>query len=391
MIKFLLLAYLLIALFIRIPDQLRAKQEIQDMQDSIQNVFDEMAVNDCLVLKESENIIRFGEETDRAQGYIGMAYKGMDFDSVCIEKKSNIYSIIKKSLAEETDIGRAAPLFISFTIYDESGDRSNSHIRGEIEFIYYEKLDKLYIWGEKGEMSWEEVEGYRDYLLHDIILGSYLELGKSRFSMGGLGEFELIDYLMPYEYCGMPEKELERVYDEEQGVAYTTWLDIGGMLCVQQDILRENIGLHGSVTMNDIPSMVTDEVFGRDTGCSRFAVQQDGKECELSDLVRIDDAFIGWMKSSGQAEGDLQRISPDRESGSRKTQQMLRECPPDKAKEALEGCEFYIEPGYLHIRFPYWDYEAGEPGFMRNGDSLWKGWLTMRTDDMERFLKVGKW
>ena len=105
MIKFFLLAYLLIALFIRIPDQLRAKQEIQDMQDSIQNVFDEMAVNDCLVLKESENIIRFGEETDRAQGYIGMAYKGMDFDSVCIEKKSNIYSIIKKSLAEETDIG----------------------------------------------------------------------------------------------------------------------------------------------------------------------------------------------------------------------------------------------------------------------------------------------
>ena len=387
MIKFLLLAYLLIALFIRIPDQLRAKQEIQDMQDSIQNVFDEMAVNDCLVLKESENITRFGEETDRIQGYIGMQYNETAHDSVYGQTAGNIHSHLRKDTGEPTGIGRNAPLYITFYIYDEN---DSQHIRGEIEFIYYEKLDKLYIWGEKGEMSWEEVEGYRDYLLHDIILGSYLELGKSRFSMGGLGEFELIDYLMPYEYCGMPEKELERVYDEEQGVAYTTWLDIGGMLCVQQDISYDNVFVEG-FDFGRIPSMVTDEVFGRDTGCSRFAVQQDGKECELSDLVRIDDAFIGWMKSSGQAEGDLQRISPDRESGSRKTQQMLRECPPDKAKEALEGCEFYIEPGYLHIRFPYWDYEAGEPGFIRNGDSLWKGWLTMRTDDMERFLKVGKW
>ena len=67
------------------------------------------------------------------------------------------------------------------------------------------------------------------------------------------------------------------------------------------------------------------------------------------------------------------------------------ELPGRADADGIEHCEFYIEPGYLHVRLPYWDYELKEPGFVRNGDDLWRGWLTMKIGDVERFLKVEKW
>ena len=70
---------------------------------------------------------------------------------------------------------------------------------------------------------------------------------------------------------------------------------------------------------------------------------------------------------------------------------MLQNFPEEQMRAVLENCEFYIEPGYLHIRLPYWDYERKEPGFVMNGEDLWRGWLTMKTDDIEGFLKVEKW
>ena len=70
---------------------------------------------------------------------------------------------------------------------------------------------------------------------------------------------------------------------------------------------------------------------------------------------------------------------------------MLQNFPEEQMQTVLEHCEFYIEPGYLHVRFPYWDYELKEPEFVRNGNDLWRGWLTMKIGDVERFLKVEKW
>ena len=207
--------------------------------------------------------------------------------------------------------------------------------------------------------------------------------------MDNLGEFEIIDYLMPYEYCGMPDREVKRTEADEQGVSYTTWLETDSMLCIQQTIRHDDRRIWGTLYRH--PVMLTDEIFGRDTGTSRFAVQIDGKNCELSDLIEINDDFIEWMKNSGQADGNLLRISPDWKTGCRKTKKMLKNFPEEQMQTVLENCEFYIEPGYLHIRFPYWDYEAVKPAFVKNGNDLWRGWLTVKTDDIERFLKVEKW
>ncbi len=358
----------------------------QSQRESVQNVFDEMVMNKAELLRKSANICNFKDYSPH-EYYVRMEYKHI---------KGNISSDILYYYVDSSELTKAAPLYIRFDIYDEAGE-----MVGGFNFAYYESVKKLYIYrgyavGTKkdGTMSWEELEDYKDYFLYDVIIGSYLDNGMSWFSMDNLGEFEIIDYRMPYEYCGMPDREVERTEADEQGVSYTTWLETDRILCIQQTIQQEvqydNERLIHMV-LGNIPFMLTDEVFGRYTGASRFVVQIDGKDCELSDLIEINDDFIEWMKSSGQAEGNLLRISPDWKTGCRKTKKMLKNFPEEQMKTVLENCEFYIEPGYLHIRFPYWDYEAEEPAFVKNGNDLWRGWLTVKTDDIERFLKVEKW
>ena len=344
-----------------------------------QNVFDEMIMNDARLLRKSANICNFKSQRPYFR-YFTMEYKDIN---------GNISSKIFIPFSSLAGLSVDAPLYMTFVPHDEDGNAL-----GVISFAYYEKVNKLYIYNrytiDRVEpMALEELEAYKDYLLYDVVIGSYLDNGKSRFSMDNLGEFEIIDYLMPYEYCGMPDREVKRTEVDEQGVSYTTWLETDSMLCIQQTIQHDDRRIWGTLYRH--PVMLTDEIFGRDTGASRFVVQIDGKNCELSDLIEIDDDFIKWMKNSGQMEGNLLRISPDRETGCRKTQLMLQNFPEEQMRTVLEHCEFYIEPGYLHVRFPYWDYELKEPGFVRNGDDLWRGWLTMKIGDMERFLKVEKW
>ncbi len=354
----------------------------QSKRESVQNVFDEMVMNKAELLRKSANICNFQDYSPH-EYYVRMEYKHI---------KGNISSSIFFYYYDASGLTKAAPLYIWFGIYDKEGN-----ILDSIRFAYYERVNKLYIYsaiGTEETLSWEELEAYKDYLLYDVIIGSYLDNRMSWFSMDNLGEFEIIDYLMPYEYCGMPDREAERTEVDEQGVSYTTWLETDRMLCIQQTIQQEvqydaERLIH--MVLGDIPFMLTDEVFGRYTGASRFVVQIDGKDCELSDLIEINDDFIEWMKYSGQADGNLLRISPDWKTGCRKTKKMLKHFPEEEMKTVLENCEFYIEPGYLHIRFPYWDYEAEEPAFVKNGNDLWRGWLTVKTDDIERFLKVEKW
>lgn len=369
-------------IFIKIIDKFKPDRPID-------NVFDEMVVNDARALRNSTNICNVKSYRPH-ENYMRMEYKDID---------ENMSATIWIHFNDSSGLTRNAPLYISCSVHDEAENKSEV-----IRFVYYEKVNKLYIYGfynidGREPMSWEKLESYKNYLLYDLIIGSHLDNGRSRFSMDNLGEFEIIDYLIPYEYCGMPGRAVSKTEVDEQGVSYITWLDTGSLLCIQQKIqhelqqeIKHDNDKHGLYSiLGNVPFMLTDEVFGRYTGVSRFVVQIDGKDCELPDLIEINDDFIEWLKNSGQAEGNLHKTSPNRETGSIKTRQMLQNFPEEQMRAVLENCEFYIEPGYLHIRLPYWDYELKEPGFVRNGEDLWRGWLTMKADDIERFLKVEKW
>ena len=364
-------------IFIKIIDRIGPDRPVQ-------NVFDEMVVNDARTLRNSANICNF-KDYGPYEYYMRMEYKNIE---------ENISSEIWFYYYDSSGLTKAAPLYILFSVFDEAENNA-----AKIRFVYYDKFNKLYIYAfnnidDEQTMSWEELESYKNHLLYDIVIGSYLDNGNSKFSMDNLGEFEIIDYLIPYEYCGMPESEVSRTEVDEQGVSYITWLDTGSLLCIQQKIQQEiqyDSKRFCHVVLGSIPFMITDEILGRYAGVSRFVVQIDGKDCALSDLIEIDDDFIEWVKNSGQAQGNLHKTSTDRETGCIKTQQMLQNFPEEQMQAVLENCEFYIEPGYLHIRLPYWDYELKEPGFVMNGEDLWRGWLTMKTDDIEGFLKVEKW
>ncbi|MDE7339660.1 MAG: hypothetical protein K2N80_03740 [Lachnospiraceae bacterium] len=354
------------------------KQYMKELSQ-VQNVFDEMMANDAAALQYSANIWNIKNERPHFR-YLRMEYKNVE---------GNISSDVFIPFGSRSGLYVDAPLYISFVPHDEEGNEL-----AVISFAYYQKVRKLYIYSRysvdvEEPLSWEELESYKDYLLHDVVIGSYLDNGWSRFSMDDLGDFEIIDYLMPYAYCGMPDREVDRTEVDEHGVSYIIWLKTDSMLCIQQEIQHDDRRVWG--TRLEHPLMLTDEIFGRDAGASRFAVQIDGRDCGLADLIEVNDDFIEWVKYSGQAVGNLQRISLDRETGCGETQQMLQNFPEEKMQAVLEHCEFYIEPGYLHVRFPYWDYESEEPAFVMNGNDLWRGWLTMRADDMERFLKVEKW
>ena len=204
-------------IFIKIIDRIGPDRPVQ-------NVFDEMIVNDARALRNSANICNV-ENHRPHESYMRMEYKDID---------ENISSGIWIYFSDSSGLTKAAPLYISFVANDEAENESEV-----ITFAYYERVNKLYIYSwysidERKPMPLEELESYKDYLLYDIIIGSYLDNGRSRFSMDNLGEFEIIDYLMPYEYCGMPDREVSSTEVNEQGVSYITWMDNNNMLCIQQ-------------------------------------------------------------------------------------------------------------------------------------------------------------
>ncbi len=116
------------------------------------------------------------------------------------------------------------------------------------------------------------------------------------------------------------------------------------------------------------------------------------KELQLDDILIIDDGFLQWLKTSGKANGNLTKSAYSIEEGCGRTKEMLRNCPAEKLEEALDGCEFYLEQGMLHLKLPYWNDGNGDTGWVSNGENeIWKSWLTIRTEDIEEFLKVGIW
>lgn len=116
------------------------------------------------------------------------------------------------------------------------------------------------------------------------------------------------------------------------------------------------------------------------------------KELQLNDILIMDDGFLQWLKSSGKVNGNLTKSAYSIEEGCERTKEMLRNCPAEKLEEALDGCEFYLEQGMLHLKLPYWNDGNGDTGWVSNGaNGVWKSWLTIRTEDIKEFLKVEKW
>lgn len=341
---------------------------------SIHNIFDEMTFDHGKGLKEAKNV---------------------DSDKWGDPHYNNLPGYIKSSIEfvqHSSDMGVGKFILFRFVIFMGGG------YKGDIIFAYNSSFDKLYIYSENA-LPIEDRERYRDYLLGEIITGGWIENGKSRYTEEYLGEFEIIDYLFPYEYCGTagngPVKEENVTYwDYEE--RHTVWLDNEEFLCIQQTS-QKSARYDRSFASNELyqnyDEQIMQESYGMDVGSTQFFVQRktDGSRCRFSDIVDTGPDFLAWLKTSGLAEGNLKKISGDRESGEKDTQEMLEICPEGEMAAVLENCEFYMEPGYLHFKFPYWNDTEGRQGWERNGNTLWRGWLTVRTEDIEGFLKTGRW
>lgn len=348
---------------------LRSKLNRDRKEQYIHNVFDEMTVNDCEGLKRAGNykVYRRG---------VPLAYVSIDSNKLS-EKVNSIQKFDWQGYTYGLGLGK----LVLFRFEIKEAD-----FEGDIIFAYNSSLDTLYIYSEN-TIPLEDREQYRDYLLGEIVVGGWLADGNSRYAEDYLGEFEIQDCLLPYEYCGLPankparEETIEHEYYTEQ---YFTWLDNDSLLCIQQNVDKP-YGLPGVY--------FAQRSYGTDVGSTRFFVQKKTDEslCSFSDIVSLDTGFIEWLKSSGKVSGNLKKISTDREAGERSTLEMLEGCPAGEMAAVLENCEFYMEPGYLHFKFPYWNGEKEEPGWERNGNGLWRNWLTVKTEDIEEFLEVEIW
>lgn len=128
--------------------------------------------------------------------------------------------------------------------------------------------------------------------------------------------------------------------------------------------------------------------------CCRYVLYDvtEQKELKLDDILTVDETFIRWLKTGKKVEGDLTKASYSMWEGREQTLDMLEHCPSKKLEEALTDCEFYLEPGLLHVKLPYWERKFFKSGWTLNGEGeIWKGWLTIRTEDIREFIKVEKW
>lgn len=386
-------------------------------ENAVNNIFDEMQINYCEGLRRAKNIRTLRMYNPPVVPSVPFEYKSLENDPII---SSSIDEYWPASIP-----GVETQLTYKFYIYDPEKGYSDG-----LQFTYRSDTETLYIfeyrnrptgglgeYGEKdeGALPLEELERYRDYFLYEVIIGEWMKSGESRYTMEDLGCFTIVDHTLPYEYCGSgcggvnPESITSEEHDHEgtrpRRESYLTWLDNGRLRCIQQKTEYDYWEEYPNVTgfrgeeiedtqyYEDKSWIIFTDYYRTDADSSRFVVQDKatGKICRLEDLVSMDGDFIRWLKESGQASGNLERTPESREAGEKDTLEMLGNCPEEKIREALAQAEFFIEPGYLHIRMPYWDYRAQEPDWVRNGNMVWKGWLTLRTEDIKGFLKTEPW
>lgn len=302
-----------------------------------------------------------------------------------------------------------------------------------IGVIYSAEHKKLYIYGdacmpegmqgmgyqERFEESmgaygvtWEEIEERKDAFLCKEILGEWLSGGGSAYTKDSLGELEVVDYLMPYGYCGTDgsewRRETEAIDEGHKGalgsrIKTTVWENGQGLFYRQTQRSRD----YG---YQDIVERIEADMGGFNTVSERITVEwkedkgneEDrdweyynsydnlwglfGEEKYLYDLAE-------WMKTSGKVSGNLTKLSYTREEGEVKTQEILEQYPLWTLRYILADTDFYIEGDELHIRLPYYDSEAEEPGWVENGKGkIWQGWVTVKISDIEvPIQEYGTW
>ncbi|MBD5493449.1 MAG: TipC family immunity protein [Lachnospiraceae bacterium] len=290
-----------------------------------------------------------------------------------------------------------------------------------IGIIYSMEYKKLYIYGdacmpeEIHDMSyqeyfeeclkeygitWEEVEDSKEDFICKYILGTWFTEYESGYTKDRLGELEVLDFLMPYEYCGKDNSEwitvTETVEEGYRGVfdgkvQYTAW-DVGNFLCRQTQKSRD-YGYHG------IMERIEADINGFNTVSEDIKVKwycksnrqyEDEQEYDsLADVFYLEcHEFVDWLQAGGEVKGNLTKLAYTREEGEAKTREMLKQCSGSKLFRNLEVADYYIAGNELNIRLAYYDYETENPDWVENGKGeLWQGWITVKIDDIREFLR----
>lgn len=280
-----------------------------------------------------------------------------------------------------------------------------------IGLVYSGQYRKLYIYGEaepdegaggqgyqewfencmeEQGISWAAMEDHKEDFICGEILDPWFEEKQGYFSKDRLGDLEIMDYLMPYEYCGMDVEILdEETVEEKYGdldickVKYKTYITWSLPLirkCVQES--RE-------YDYSNIMDRIEDDIKGISTVSERFLRWNiPYPEFEsVSGSITDWNGLIKYIRYSGRVKGNLTRLAYRREEGEKKTLKMLQHYTPQMIREAMTTGATYYDEDYLYVRFPYCDYQDTEPVWVGNGTGEpWQGWLAMEWDDISRFL-----
>lgn len=332
------------------------------------NVFDEMLERKYEVLKDAEHIMAGGYDAIR------MLWTVKEGTPLSI---GIIYSIEYKKLYIYGDA--CMPEDIRDMSYQE----------------YFEKCLKEY------GITWEEVEDSKEDFICKTILGKWFTEHKSSYTKDRLGKLEVLDFLMPYEYCGKDNSMWKTVTNTVkegysgafQGkVRYTVW-DAGNIRCRQIQRSRD-YGYH------DIMERIEADMNGFNTVSEEMEVKWDWNKKDsdedkqeyysLADICGLDCyKFVEWLHDGGRIEGNLTKLAYTREEGEEKTREMIKQCSKSDLHRLLEVADYYMTGDELNIRLVYYDYEAKNSDWMENGKGeLWQGWITVKIDDVREFLRV---
>ncbi len=330
-------------------------------QPEINNVFDEMVEKGYDVVERAEHVMAGGYDaikltysiSEEPYIYIGLIYS---------REYRKLYIYGDTDISEDADSGTYQEIF-------------EECLRAE-------------------GISWGEVEDCKEDFICRDILGTWFDSHNSSFSRDSLGDLEVIDYLMPYEYCGVDNEDqilkteiFEEGYQElfEGKVEYTIWNAPFEIQCIQQS---RDYGYR------NIMDRINADINGFDTTAEKFSVKWRSTSLPNSPLTGfIDesyhrDEFAHWLKYSGKIRGNLTKLAYSREEGEDQTIKMLRRCSERTLWRIIEECEFYMDEENLYLHFPYYDYKAENPGWLENGQGqVWMGWLVIRLEDIQDFLQ----
>ena len=285
----------------------------------------------------------------------------------------------------------------------------------EIGFLYSREYKKLYLYGEakqtEGEEKpyqeyfWEclekmgisagELEDYKEQFICRDLLGNWFGKYDSHFSKDNLGNLEVIDYLMPYEYTGIDNGDRKvNVTVETEGyeglfegkVTYTEWKAPEGFRCIQQS---RRYGY------TDVLSHIADDMNGKTSNGESFFITWNGELCKYHAGTFIDqNKMAEWIQQNpDKVYGNLSGLAYSREEGEGRTRILLRNTAKTRIHKTIGECEFYMDDMYLYLRFPYYingDREyitVGEKEKVKNGEGHFRTeWIAVKWDDIQEFI-----